>query len=126
LNAVQVFFPGDIGIDQHQSANAQARQLLRHETSGSGAAHHSNGHAAQQICGSVAEGLGVPQRKAALRQSAHGPDANVIADSHYGCNRCDDGVRLHERARGIDKNEVMPDRPTQSISVEDTFEQDVL
>jgi DNA polymerase IV len=36
------------------------------------------------------------------------------------------GLRLHEFARGIDENEVVPDRPTQSISVEDTFEQDVL
>ena len=36
------------------------------------------------------------------------------------------GVRLHELARGIDENEVVPDRPTQSISVEDTFEHDVL
>ena len=35
------------------------------------------------------------------------------------------GTRLHELARGIDENEVVPDRPTQSISVEDTFEQDV-
>jgi DNA polymerase-4 len=35
------------------------------------------------------------------------------------------GVRLHELARGIDYNEVIPDRPTQSISTEDTFEQDV-
>ncbi len=35
------------------------------------------------------------------------------------------GVRLHELARGIDENRVVPDRPTQSISVEDTFEQDV-
>jgi DNA polymerase-4 len=36
------------------------------------------------------------------------------------------GVRLYELARGIDNNEVVPDRPTQSISAEDTFEQDVL
>ncbi len=36
------------------------------------------------------------------------------------------GLRLHELARGIDDSEVVPDRPTQSISVEDTFEQDVL
>jgi DNA polymerase-4 len=36
------------------------------------------------------------------------------------------GLRLHELARGIDNGEVVPDRPTQSISVEDTFEQDVL
>ena len=35
------------------------------------------------------------------------------------------GLRLHELARGIDNNEVVPDRPTQSISVEDTFETDV-
>jgi DNA polymerase-4 len=36
------------------------------------------------------------------------------------------GVRLHELARGIDDNPVIADRPTQSISVEDTFERDVL
>jgi DNA polymerase-4 len=35
------------------------------------------------------------------------------------------GVRLYELARGIDESEVIPDRPTQSISVEDTFEHDV-
>jgi len=35
------------------------------------------------------------------------------------------GVRLYELARGIDDNPVVPDRPTQSISVEDTFEHDV-
>jgi DNA polymerase-4 len=35
------------------------------------------------------------------------------------------GVRLYELARGVDESEVVPDRPTQSISVEDTFEQDV-
>lgn len=36
------------------------------------------------------------------------------------------GVRLYELARGIDNSEVIPDRPTQSISSEDTFERDVL
>src|SRR6201997_4159118 len=36
------------------------------------------------------------------------------------------GRRLHELARGIGDSEVVPDRPTQSISVEDTFEKDVL
>lgn len=36
------------------------------------------------------------------------------------------GVRLYELARGVDDREVVPNRPTQSISVEDTFEQDVL
>ena len=35
------------------------------------------------------------------------------------------GVRLYELARGIDESEVIPDRPTQSISVEDTFEHDM-
>jgi DNA polymerase-4 len=36
------------------------------------------------------------------------------------------GLSLHNLARGIDDSEVIPDRPTQSISVEDTFEKDVL
>ena len=35
------------------------------------------------------------------------------------------GLRLHELAHGIDHSEVVPDRPTQSLSVEDTFEHDV-
>jgi DNA polymerase IV len=35
------------------------------------------------------------------------------------------GVRLYELARGIDESEVIPDRPTQSVSAEDTFEHDV-
>jgi DNA polymerase-4 len=35
------------------------------------------------------------------------------------------GVRLYELARGIDETNVVPDRPTQSISAEDTFEHDV-
>jgi len=36
------------------------------------------------------------------------------------------GVRLYELARGIDNSEVKPDRPTKSVSAEDTFESDVL
>jgi DNA polymerase IV len=36
------------------------------------------------------------------------------------------GVRLYELARGIDRSEVIPNRPTKSISAEDTFENDVL
>jgi DNA polymerase-4 len=35
------------------------------------------------------------------------------------------GVRLYELARGVDESEVVPDRPTQSVSAEDTFEHDV-
>jgi DNA polymerase-4 len=35
------------------------------------------------------------------------------------------GVRLYELARGIDHSEVIPDRPTKSVSAEDTFESDV-
>jgi len=35
------------------------------------------------------------------------------------------GVRLYELTRGIDHSPVVPDRPTQSISAEDTFSSDV-
>jgi DNA polymerase-4 len=42
-------------------------------------------------------------------------------EDHYGRY----GVRLYELARGIDKSEVIPDRPTQSVSAEDTFAHDV-
>jgi DNA polymerase-4 len=36
------------------------------------------------------------------------------------------GLRLYELARGLDNGEVVPDRPTKSMSAEDTFEHDVL
>lgn len=36
------------------------------------------------------------------------------------------GLRLHELSLGIDEHPVEADRPTQSISCEDTFEQDLL
>jgi len=45
-----------------------------------------------------------------------------VLEHHFGRY----GRRLHELARGIDDSEMVPDRPTQSISVEDTLEQDVL
>ena len=35
------------------------------------------------------------------------------------------GLRLYELARGVDNCEVIPDRRTQSVSAEDTFERDV-
>ena len=35
------------------------------------------------------------------------------------------GLRLYELARGIDHSRVIPDRPTKSISAEDTFERDI-
>ena len=35
------------------------------------------------------------------------------------------GVRLYELARGIDESKVIPNRPTKSISAEDTFEHDI-
>jgi DNA polymerase-4 len=44
-----------------------------------------------------------------------------VLEGHFGRY----GVRLYELARGIDKSEVIPDRPTQSVSAEDTFEHDV-
>jgi len=36
------------------------------------------------------------------------------------------GLRLYQLARGLDTSEVVPERPTKSISAEDTFEHDVL
>jgi DNA polymerase-4 len=45
----------------------------------------------------------------------------TILESRFGRY----GLRLYELARGIDHNPVVPDRPTKSISAEDTFPQDV-
>ncbi len=43
------------------------------------------------------------------------------AEEHFGRH----GQRLHELSYGIDENPVVPDRPTKSISAEDTFERDI-
>ena len=45
-----------------------------------------------------------------------------LLEKHFGRY----GLRLHQLARGVDDSAVVPDRPTKSISVEDTFERDVL
>jgi DNA polymerase-4 len=42
-------------------------------------------------------------------------------ESHFGRH----GLRLYQLAFGIDENHVVPDRPTKSISAEDTFERDL-
>jgi DNA polymerase IV len=47
---------------------------------------------------------------------------SAILEQHFGRY----GQRLHGLSLGIDHNLVVPDRPAQSISVEDTFEHDVL
>lgn len=44
-----------------------------------------------------------------------------MLEGHFGRH----GLRLYELARGIDNNQVVPNRPTQSVSAEDTFERDV-
>jgi DNA polymerase IV len=49
-----------------------------------------------------------------------GLELNILED-HFGRY----GQRLYELARGVDQSEVVSDRPTKSISAEDTFETDV-
>jgi DNA polymerase IV len=49
--------------------------------------------------------------------------AVVLADLERSFGRY--GLRLYELARGIDQSAVVPDRPTQSVSAEDTFPEDV-
>jgi len=45
----------------------------------------------------------------------------TVLEGHFGRY----GSRLYELARGIDHNPVIADRPTKSISAEDTFERDI-
>jgi DNA polymerase IV len=47
---------------------------------------------------------------------------SAVLEKHFGRY----GQRLHELSLGVDHNQVVPDKPTQSISVEDTFEHDVI
>jgi DNA polymerase-4 len=47
---------------------------------------------------------------------------SAMLESHFGRY----GLRLYELARGHDESQVVQDRPTQSISAEDTLEHDVL
>jgi DNA polymerase-4 len=46
----------------------------------------------------------------------------AMIEGRFGCY----GVRLYDLARGIDNSELVPNRPTQSVSAEDAFEEDVL
>jgi DNA polymerase-4 len=45
-----------------------------------------------------------------------------LLEDHFGRY----GLRLYELARGMDNNPVVSERPTKSISAEDTFEQDIM
>jgi DNA polymerase-4 len=45
-----------------------------------------------------------------------------ILEDHFGSY----GMRLYQLAQGVDESEVVADRPTKSISAEDTFSTDIL
>jgi DNA polymerase-4 len=49
---------------------------------------------------------------------AHGQEA---LERHFGRY----GIRLHQLSHGVDHSPVVPDRPSKSISAEDTFERDI-
>jgi DNA polymerase-4 len=44
-----------------------------------------------------------------------------VLERHFGRH----GLHLYNLARGLDNSPVVPDRPTQSVSAEDTFEHDI-
>ena len=54
-------------------------------------------------------------------QDLRGLELTAI-EGHFGRY----GLRLYQLARGLDNSEVVADRPTKSMSAEDTFEHDVL
>jgi nucleotidyltransferase/DNA polymerase involved in DNA repair len=57
-------------------------------------------------------------RKVGVRSAMPAVRAGTLSERRYG-------VRLYQLARGVDESQVVPDRPTQSISAENTFEHDV-
>src|SRR5260370_2846930 len=69
-----------------------------------------------KVTGEKLEKLGILTVK-----DLRGLDLPVI-ERHFGRY----GRRLYELARGLDNSEVVPDRPTKSMSAEDTFEHDVV
>jgi hypothetical protein len=71
-----------------------------------------------------AEAEAIAERIAPRKQGQSRPERKPLPEHLKREGRY--GHRLYELARGIDENPVVPNRPTQSISAEDTFEQDVL
>jgi DNA polymerase-4 len=69
-----------------------------------------------KVTGERLEKLGIK-----MVQDLRGLDLPTL-EGHFGRY----GLRMYELARGVDNSQVVPDRPTQSISAEDTFERDVL
>jgi DNA polymerase-4 len=69
-----------------------------------------------KVTGEKLEKLGIR-----LISELRGLDLQAL-EGHFGRY----GVRLYQLARGEDHSEVIPERPTKSISAEDTFERDIL
>ena len=69
-----------------------------------------------KVMGEKLEGMGV-ETVAHLREIEQ-----ALLEQRFGRY----GLRLYQLARGIDDGEVCPERPTMSVSAEDTFAEDVL
>ena len=69
-----------------------------------------------KVMGEKLEGMGV-ETVAHLREIEQ-----TLLEQRFGRY----GLRLYQLARGIDEGEVCPERPTMSVSAEDTFAEDVL